>query len=49
MRKLNSVDKTYKLRQLFGATSEISKQRNEKIQRKLKINKLNNLNQKKAA
>ena len=49
MKKLNSVDKIYKLRQLFLATSEISKQRNEKLQRKLKRNKLNNLNQNKAA
>ena len=49
MRKLNSVDKIYKLRQLFLVTSEISKQRDEKLQRKLKRNRLNNLNQNKAA
>ena len=49
MRKLDSVDKIYKLYQLFGTTPEISKQRNEKIQRKLKLNKLNNLDQNKAA
>ena len=49
MERLNSVDRIYKLHQLFLGTSEISKQRNKKLQRNLKRNKLNNLNQNKAA
>ncbi len=49
MKRLNSVDRIYQLRQLFPVTSEISKQRNKKLPRKLKGNKLNNLNQNQAA
>ena len=49
MKRLNSVDRIYKLRQLFPVTSEISKQRDEKLPRKFKRSKLNNLEQNKAA
>ncbi len=38
MKKLNSVDRIYKLRQLFLVTSETSQKRHEKLQRKSKIN-----------
>ena len=49
MKRLNSVDRIYKLRQLFPVTSEISKQRYKKLQRQFKCSKLNNIDQSKAA
>jgi hypothetical protein len=49
MKSKNSVDRIYQLRQLFPVTPEISKQRDEKLPRKLKSSKLNNLEQNKAA
>ena len=49
MKRLNSVDRIYKLRQLFLVTSETSRKRDEKSPRKSNLIQLNNLEQDKAA
>ena len=49
MRKLNSVDKIYKLRQLFSVDSESQRAKKKNLPNEYKLRVLNNIQENRAA
>ncbi len=49
MRKLNSVDKIYKLRQLFTVNSETQRAKEQNLPNTYRLRMLNNIQDKRAA